>query len=76
MFSHDRKYHKIFAEMSAIKQHNIGRFYLCGAEIQTWDKVCMFTRLSSRIIKLARTTPRTFIFNVTKAGLFETVPLE
>ena len=75
VFSHDRKYHKITAEVSAIKQFDIGCFYLWGAEATTWGKLCAFTKWSPDIIDLARITRRPFIFNVPRSGRIEPVAL-
>jgi hypothetical protein len=75
VFSHDRKFHKILPEIAAIKQHSIGCFYLWGGEITTWEKLCLFTRASPKIMALAEQTRRPFIYNVTKARRFESVPL-
>ena len=76
VFSHDRKFHKLLPEIAAIMQYNIGCFYLPGAEAETWDKLCLFVKVAPRIISLAENTTRPFIYNVTKAGHFEQVPLQ
>ena len=75
VFSHDQKFHQILPEIAAIKQHGIGCFYLWGAEVLTWDKLCFFTAVSARIMWLAENTPRPFIWRVTKTKQFEAVPL-
>jgi PIN like domain len=75
VFSHDQKFHQIAPEIAAIKQHGVGCFYLWGAETVTWDKLCYFVAAAPTIIRLAETTARPFIFQVTKTRRFETVPL-
>ena len=75
VFSHDQKFHQILPEISAIKQHGIGCFYLWGAETVTWDKLCYFITVAPRIMRLAENTPRPFIWRVTKTRQFEAVPL-
>ena len=68
IFSHDRKFHSLLPEISAIKQHKAGCFYLPGANSPTWDKLGYFVRASDRITELAQTTATPFIFNVAGNG--------
>lgn len=75
VFSHDQKFHEILPEISAIKQHGIGCFYLWGAETVVWEKLCFFVAVAPKIISLASAIDRPFIYRVTKAKLFEAVPL-
>jgi PIN domain-containing protein len=44
VFSHDRKFHTLLPEISAIKQYKAGCFYLPGASLPTWEKMCCFMR--------------------------------
>jgi PIN like domain len=75
VFSHDQKFHQILPEVSAIKQHGIGCFYLWGAEARTWDKLCFFIAAVEKIMWLAEDTKRPFVYRVTKTRRFEAVPL-
>lgn len=63
-FSHDRKFHNIDVEIEAIKQHQVGCFYLWGAEAETWDKLRCFARGYDDIMRLARHATKPFIFHV------------
>ena len=74
-FSHDRKWHQEIPNLAAIKQHKIGCFYLWGAEVSTWEKVCFFVRHWERIVEAARSTPRPFVFYVSKSGSLDRVEL-
>ena len=38
LIGHDSQHHKKPAEMSAIKQYNMGCFYLWGAEAKRWER--------------------------------------
>jgi hypothetical protein len=76
VFSHDRKFHTIDAEKAAIKQHNIGCFYLWGAEQNPWTKLCLFVKVHQKIMTLASDTDRPFIWHVKKTGRFSAVSLE
>jgi hypothetical protein len=53
VFSHDRKFHLLPAELSAIKQHDVGCFYLWGANAKTWDKARVFARAFDSIVEIA-----------------------
>jgi hypothetical protein len=75
VFSHDRKFHTILPECSAIKQHNIGCFYLWGASEPVWDKLRCFMRTHSGILQRAATTRRPFIFDVMGNGQIKQIPI-
>jgi hypothetical protein len=64
VFSHDRKFHDLTVEIAAIKQHQVGCFYLWGAQLPTWDKLQCFVRGYNRIATLAAATPKPFIFHL------------
>jgi hypothetical protein len=75
VFSHDRKFHVLLPECSAIKQHKAGCFYLPGANSPTWDKLSYFIRAYDGIATRAITTPKPFIFDVSRTGRFKQVPI-
>ena len=64
VFSHDKKFHNELPVCAAIKQHNMGCFYLWGANAETWDKLHCFIRASRHIMMIAEQTPKPFIFHV------------
>lgn len=75
VFSHDRRFHDQSPAVAAIKQHNIGCFYLWGANADTWNKLSCFVRGYSRIEEVARGTPRPFIFEVAHNCRLKRVPI-
>jgi PIN like domain len=62
VFSHDRRFHNEMSSVAAIKQHDIGCFYLWGSNAETWDKLRCFARGYDRIAEIAVRTPKPFIF--------------
>jgi hypothetical protein len=75
VFSHDRKFHTLLAECSAIKQYKAGCFYLPGASLPTWDKMCHFMRSYDGIAERVSVTAKPFIFELSPAGRFGRVPI-
>jgi hypothetical protein len=68
ILSHDNQWHKNEVEQLAVKQHAAGCFYLYGNNSLTWYKLRAFMRAVDKIIKLAGTTPRPFIFRAASNG--------
>jgi hypothetical protein len=75
VFSHDRKFHTLLPESSAIKQYNAGCFYLPGASLQTWDKMRYFLRASDGIAARIKVTTKPFIFELAYTGKFKRVSI-
>jgi hypothetical protein len=75
VFSHDRKFHTILPECSAIKQYNAGCFYLPGANSSTWDKMRYFIRAYNGIVARIGITAKPFIFEVSSAARFKEVSI-
>jgi len=75
VIGHDSQHHTREAELSAIKQYNIGCFYLWGAEAKRWEKMQCFARAYQRIVTAENITPRPFIYRVTKTGRLQVVPI-
>ena len=75
VFSHDRKFHTLLPECSAIKQYKAGCFYLPGASARTWDKMCHFMRAYQGIVDRINVTQKPFIFELSNAGRFKRVPI-
>lgn len=77
VFSHDRKFHKFGfeSELSAIKQYDVGCFYLWGANAKKYEKAQCFFRAYDRIIEAIENTPRPFIFDVQKNGRLKKVKI-
>jgi hypothetical protein len=60
VFSHDRKFHTLLPEISAIKQYKAGCFYLPHSSSPTWDELCHFTRTYSGIVDRIGVSARSF----------------
>jgi hypothetical protein len=65
---HDKKFHARPNELAALKQHEIGCFYLWGAEAPRWEKMRCFVRAYERIVDAALNTQRPFAYNVRENG--------
>jgi hypothetical protein len=70
VFSHDRKFHTLLPERSAVKQYKAGCFYLPGANDSTWDKTRYFMRWYDGIATRAASTTKPFIFDLSALGRF------
>ena len=75
VIAQDYKFHELPNELAALKQYAIGCFYLWGAQAPAWETFRLFTRAYDRIVERARTTPRPFVYKVTKDGRLLLVPL-
>lgn len=75
VFTHDRKFHELAPELSAIKQHSIGCFYLWGADALAWEKLRAFARGYDNIIQAINMTSRPFIFQAAKSGHLQQIIL-
>lgn len=64
----DYSYHKRPAELAAIKEYNIGVFYLWGSEAPQWDYMRVFARAYDKIVQAATDTPRPFVYWIRKDG--------
>ena len=75
LIGHDSRHHREESELSAIKQHRIGCFYLWGAEASRWEKVRCFLRAYENILEAVARTPRPFIYRVTEKGRLTSVTI-
>ena len=75
IFSHDRKFHTLLPEISAIKQYKARCFYLPGASSPTWEKMCLFMRAYDGIAARIDVTARPYIFELSHAGRFTQVSI-
>lgn len=64
----DYRYHARPNELFAIKQYKIGCFYLWGSEAPQWDSLRVFAKAYDRIVTIALTTPKPFLYVVTHTG--------
>lgn len=75
VIGHDSSHHTKESEISAIKQYNIGCFYLWGSEAKRWEKMQCFAKAYERIVRATDQTPKPFIFRVTRKGLLRQVKI-
>ena len=70
VFTQDRKFHRagFEAELSAIKQFNVGCFYIWGAENTKWQKMQALCRGLDGMIATAAATAKPFIFDASRNG--------
>jgi hypothetical protein len=64
----DYKWHLLPNEAAALRNYNIGCFYLAGANAPVWDTMRLFAKAYDRIIEAAESTPRPFVYWVNKSG--------
>ncbi|PSO33566.1 hypothetical protein C7G41_00885 [Bradyrhizobium sp. MOS002] len=75
VLSHDRKFHTLLPEKSAVKQHKAGCFYLPGANDETWEKLRYFVRAYDGMSERVSVIAKPFIFEFSSAGRFKVVSL-
>jgi len=64
----DHSYHDRSPEVQAIRTHDMGAFYLWGAEAPKWETMRVFAKAYDKILKAADVTPRPFVIKVQKSG--------
>lgn len=75
VLSQDRKFHKLPAELLAIKQHAIRCFYLPMARQNRWLSLCHIAWRWEKIQEMARTQPAPFIYEMKENRQFYKVKL-
>ena len=75
VIGHDGRHHHRSAELSAIKQYQMGCFYLWGHSVVPWEKALCFLRAYREILDAMNHTPRPYIYRVDKVGHLEPVTL-
>jgi hypothetical protein len=70
VFTQDRKFHKagFENEISAIKQFNVGCFYLWGSRDTSEKKATVFLKALDRIRYAIANTQKPYIYDVSKSG--------
>jgi hypothetical protein len=76
VFSQDRKFHAIENEIYALKQFNVGCFYLWGASATPAEKAFVFLKAHKKIIEAIRTTPKPFLYSITKNGNLKRIDID
>ena len=75
LIGHDSRHHREESELLAIRQYDIGCFYLWGGSALRWEKMRCFLRAYEDILKAAADTPRPFIYRVTEKGRLTSVTI-
>ena len=68
VISQDYKFHEIQSELEAFRQHEVGCFYVWGAEAAKWDTMRTFAKAYDKIVQEAARAIRPFAFKVEKRG--------
>ena len=69
VLTQDWKLHTKEAERRAIRDFDVGVFYLWSAAAPKWEILRLFTKCYDRIVHRAETTPRPFIYRVGRTGI-------
>lgn len=75
VIAQDYKFHLLPNELYALKQYEVGVFYLWGANATRWETVRVFARAYDRIVAAAATTPKPFVYRIYKDGRLRPVTL-
>lgn len=76
VLSHDRKFHSESTENLALRQHNLGCFYLPCAQNLKWDKAAAFFKTYRRMVEIVENQKPPFIYNISSSGRISPVSLE
>lgn len=75
LIGHDSQHHLKPNELYAVKQYNLGCFYLWGGNASRWEKMRCFARAFDRIMTAINITKRPFIYRVDSRGILKSVEL-
>ncbi|MEX0682075.1 MAG: hypothetical protein WD472_01300 [Dehalococcoidia bacterium] len=64
----DYKHHLLPNELTAIKQHNMGAFYLWGSEATKWQQFQVLMKAFDKVLERSRRVPRPFIYRILGNG--------
>ena len=73
VISRDGKFHRTPVEREASRQHMVGCFYAWGNNAGTWDQFRSLMRAIDRIADAAQSTPRPFIYRISRDGTLRLV---
>lgn len=73
--SHDIKFHSVAVENFAVRQHEIGCFYLPCQQSPLWYKAEIFFIANRRMVEIAKSRKPPFIFDINRQGRFAEVNL-
>ena len=75
LVGHDSRHHVRAPELWAIRDYDMGCFYLWGAEARIWDKMICFAKAYDKIVRAVASTARPFVYRVHKDGQLNPVRL-
>ena len=75
VISQDYSFHTNASELEAIKQYQIGCFYLWGATAPKWETFRILARAFDRVLSKAEHTPKPFIFRVHRTSQLTSIEL-
>ena len=64
--SQDRKWHLLENELAAVRQHELGCFYL--PSVNRWESLIQMVTRCERMVRLTNETPRPFIYELKGNG--------
>ncbi|MCY4652086.1 MAG: hypothetical protein OXC95_02860 [Dehalococcoidia bacterium] len=75
VISQDRRLHRRERERAALMRHNVGCFYLWGANASKWDTFRCFSLAYDRIVEAMNHATRPFIYRIYKDGTLRQIEL-
>ena len=75
VISQDHNFHKRERELFALKQYEVGCFYLPGANSPKWETFRYFMRAYDHIISVMNISPRPFLYRIEWNGTLTKVDL-
>ncbi|WP_176342572.1 PIN-like domain-containing protein [Oceanibaculum nanhaiense] len=74
-FTHDSKFQHLEVEALAIKQHKVAGFAIWGAQMPTWDKVCLFVRGYPKMMEIIKSEKPPYLYRLRSNARLEKVNL-
>lgn len=75
VISQDYNLHTKVNELYALKQYNVGCFYLPGASSSKWDQFRYFMRAYDRVASVMNDSPRPFLYQIQTDGKIRQIDL-
>ena len=70
----DYRHHLMDVELEAIRTHDVGVFYLWGADASQWEQLRVLAKAWDRIEAVSNTDPP-FIYRIAKSGRLVEIPI-
>ena len=75
ILGHDRMHHRRSPESSAIREYEMGCFYMWGSQARRWEKMRCFLNAYERILQAIDATPKPFIYRINRDSRLEPVTI-